>query len=276
VTVLETTSRSFVAVVVEEAATRIKRVDTVFITTTDITAPRRLASLVLQRTVGDTVKLPVDSTRRLTFIAMDSTGRRFTISQLPVWFQIRNSSVATISRENGDMLPAAPNRSTTVLASVTYYGITLKDSIQLYIGYPMVMAYSKGVFDGIHSAKTLFGENARTIGVGGTLVFQASLIIRSDGPNGMPMVIGSTPYEVIFDNPDAAKESELSSWEGFQIPRERGNVASLSVQAMPFVEFLAICMQGSARCLAARSFHTPGTYTFHDPHSGDTGRIIVK
>jgi plastocyanin len=166
---------------------------------------------------------------------------------IPVHFTTSDPSVATASRL-GTVTAQDPKRQVMVYATTMVYGVIKTDSVEVSTDYPLsviVAAERK-----ITSTDTLlvFHPHRIYIRAGGHVAF---FNVTIGG------IFNTQPLDVVFSDPSAAHSGPII------YPPGEGNIA-------PFV---GTDWTDWAR---ARTFVTPGTYTFRSNRYGTTGTIVVQ
>lgn len=273
-----TTVPAVVVASLQDSASNVTRVDTMYITVTTTVPTTSLASLAIVRQPGDTAKLPVATqalwglfpldTLRVAVAGADGTDLR---SRVSLRFMSSDTSIARVDPLTGRVQGLQPG-TVTIRVGTTYYGVTQRDSVQLTIGNPVVVAIrAYPVVSPTVAGQyiRIYDPNTITIGVGGTVVFYAGV---SSSPSPTPL-----SWDVIFDTPDEAQASTLppSALGLLGSNTGAGNIAPAPPYLLSDGTSNPACVAFLVCLGATRSFLHAGTYHYHSALYGTSGTIVV-
>jgi hypothetical protein len=273
VTALETTPRTWVAVLAHDLTRNITHTDTAFITVTGATPSSPLAAFAIRRPPNDSAKLGITDgttglyTDTVVVVATAQDGSDLT-SSVSLAFSVSDSSIARVDPRLG-IVKGLRQGTVVVRTTTTYYGTTKTDSIQLTIIHPVVAVITAQtrMSSTVRDAYVReFVPNSITIGVGGTVLFAEGIVV--DGP--------ALQMDVAFDDPGAAQRSPIPDY--LLLPYFKNGSGNIGPVPSVFLNgsFNPDCFADIAACYgAARSFSVAGTYRYHSALYGTTGVIVV-
>ncbi len=224
----------------------VTRADTTWISVIDTETPSPLSVFSIQVSPIITPGIPTS----IDISAYDGNDADLA-SHIPVSFTISDPAAASVSRLR-TLTGNVPERSVTVYATTTVFGVTLTDSAQVNIGYPdmvVVAAMRRKMPTG--DTILVFEPNNINIREGGVVLFCNC---------GAGALANTQPLDVVFAQPDAAHEGPRPYRPG------AGNIAPfIGAGASSFIE-----------AIRARTFPVAGTYAFRSERYGTTGAIVVR
>ena len=245
VTGVKVTTNSYVVARVTYGG--VTRTDTTWISVINTTAPAPLTTFE----IAAPQSLAAGATERLVLMAVDANGVDRSV-HLPITFSTSDARAAGVNRQ-GDVRGMTPERTVTIRASATVYGVVYEDSVSISIGYPL----QGDIW--VQPRRTVTGEwvlefvpNILQISAGATVIFWNSF---ADVPNVHPI-------DVVFETPDAARAFYHPA---LPIPTGDGNIA-------PFMR----TGENPLTVMQLRLFAEPGTYRFRSALYGSTGTLIVR
>jgi hypothetical protein len=235
--------------------------DSVYINITAGVPTQHLASLSIQPAPGDSTTIAAmdgfsaffGGGKILSAKVLD--GANTVISSAIVNYRSSDSSLASIDRLTGKMRPWIPGKRVKIYASTTVYGTPMTDSVEYYIGYPLVGEVDVKARTPMGSTTPVpfFSPIPIEIGVGGVVEFaNASGLLLGDIIFDDSVKVGSQPCTITI----CALLGSLVA---------PGNIH----------DFTAYDNTG-ANMLMFRHFPIAGTYRYYNPQSGVEGTIVVK
>jgi hypothetical protein len=235
-------------VVVHVTYDGITRSDTAWITVVNTTTPSPLSTFTIS--VPDTLSAGITTTVTVSARNTSNPNLPLSTTNIPIHYRVSDDRVATIDR-SGRLTTLLPERSVTIYATTTYYGVTYTDSAVVIVGYPSSVAIFVAPRITITGQTILeFIPNTIYLAAGGVVIF---CNCYNDIPN-------SVPIDVVFDNPEKAHALPPGLF-----PTGEGNIPSF--------------MRTNESPLGAyqtRMFPEPGTYHYHSEQYGSSGKLIVK
>jgi hypothetical protein len=226
----------------------VTRADSTYVLVTDAVNPPPLQqlSITLDRIViGEGVKVNT--------IIRDSAGN---ILQVPIDYRSSDPSVATVDSA-GNVLGITPEAPVTISATATVYGITLRDTIHLNVGYPtMISIWLMPTTSSTGETIYEFYPSNVYIAEGGMLLFLN--LIAGDLGGARPNY--DFKIDVSFDTPSAAVAA------GPPFPTGDGNIPL----------FGASGPEDGFAYMQARVFPQQGTYKFSSETIKSSGTIHVR
>lgn len=227
----------------------VTRTDTTWISVINTSTPLPLVMFA----IATDSALNMNAPEVINVVAVDDgdEDQSFTI---PVHFESSDSFVATVKRD-GTVTALQPNRSVTLYAKSTVFGVTYTDSLQIRTLWPMVAAFQVPMsLDGV-SAR--FVPEMVVIQKGGVVYFY----------NGYGILNNSHDIDIVFDTPDQvlAVPPDHPSFFYYIFPTGSGNILKLRYT------------EGEkASAYQARWFPVAGTYNFRSDRFGAHGTLIVR
>jgi hypothetical protein len=151
--------------------------------------------------------------------------------------------------------PLRPGRA-KLIATATAFGVTKADTVDYTVTMPpYAVVWLKRVPGTLGTTKIALDAAEVTIRKGGNVVWGN---------------LTGAPADIVFDDPSAAAEHGAISCANAGVVDEggSGDIAAFGVQQESTTAL-------SADNCRSRSFAAPGTYTYHSPLTGVTGKVIV-
>jgi hypothetical protein len=250
-----------VRVVATIIVNNVRRQDSAYINITAGTPTQHIASISIQPAPGDSTTIAAMDGFSALFgggkiiSAKVLDGSNVAIPNVSVNYRSSDSTLASIDRLTGKMRPWLPTKRVKIYASTTVYGTSMTDSVEYYIGYPLVgqVDIKSRIPLGSTTPVPFFSPIPIEIGAGGVVEFvNASGISLGDLVFDDSVKVGSQPCTIT-----------ICLLLGSMVAP--GNIH----------DFTAFDNTG-ANMLMFRSFPIPGTYRYYNPQSGVEGTIVVK
>ena len=251
-----------IQVVAVDTVGNVVHADTVWVNVIDAADPPPvLATLSIQPIAPDRAKTALvrrfyDPVPRLVARATDANGNAIPIDSLAVRYTSSDPSVATIDPVSGLITHYLQVGTVTFIASATAFGVTKADTLPFTLGLPLqeeIIIQTPVDVQG--NTVVAFPPSPTIIGVGGDVIWENE---------------HQVPVDVTFDDPTNAGQDDTAC----------------TLKSPQFA--VAYCGAGDVPAWSAdtsgdfnmnkrvRQFRAPGTYHYHDTHTGAAGTIIVQ
>lgn len=246
--------------------------DSVFVKVADVAGPPTLATFSIDPLPPDSAKVasaipgvpsPVDT---LIATITDTHGTAFSAlipDGVPVAFRSSDTALAKITATTGEVTGVQPG-VVTFYATTTVFGTRKADTLDYRLGWPLhliiqVVPAARG------PARNIFLESDVTIGVGGAVVWNASL---ADTTYPVDITFADPTQVAMFSGSPVASILAGSSFLYclFYSCTDGGNLLLMPAKLGTFPIGLGF---------AARVFPTAGVYDYHSANNGTSGRITV-
>ncbi len=236
--------------------------DTIWVGVTQ-NAPSQLDSLIVFAPAGED-KVSAGGTLQLSVMAKLQNSQL--VSDVPVSYRVSDRWLATFKQTAGLLYGTVPDDSVFVIATTTVYGVTMKDSIFLYTGWP-VRQVSRAF-----SLESQMGNNNTVIfvprvvdykgGAGSTFRWENMTGYAPKNTAGFSHS-GGMKIDVIFDNPELAEP-----FSAFLPPpyNEVGNILQLPYDTT----------RVDGQPVAYRKFTQPGDHYYTVQPLGVRGKVTIS